>query len=732
MVTRCDIVVPVHGSLDATDDCLRSVLRYTGDVPFRLLVVDDASDAFVARALDDLAREDARVTVLRNVENLGYLRSVNRGLSVSAAPFVCLLNSDTLVTPGWLGRMIRCAESDPRIAVVNPVSNAAIDVTVQTAPGLDVFTMAERVAACSRRDYPDVVTAVGFCFLLTCAAIERFGGFDEVYGHGYCEESDYCMRVTGAGLRTVVADDAFVYHRGGASFGPSARARYLANREVFDRRWGPRYEAEHLAFLRRDPLRYLREALTRDLERPRQPTLFAPAPAADYGPLERLGVMTVDAWQRGGVRRLLRKVPLIPRRVGEALRELAAGASSPANATPPETFTDPMSKQALLATPAYCRRLPRGRGLHVAVLVWKFDLCGGVLAVLDLVNQLVLTGNTVTLVTVGDEPAPGAFTSYARPLVVETAEALETCFPEVDLVVATFWPTAADWLPRLRRRRPALRAVYFLQDYEPWFYPESEVETRRRIIDSYDQADALVVTSPWLQAKLAEHGHASTVIPIGIDLRIFYAIAPRPVSAVKRVLVQARPFAPWRGFDAAIAALTRLAERRSDVQAVFFGCGDEDLAGRAPFAHENAGLVHDRNAVARLYRSCDVVFDPSTFQAFGLPGLEAMACGVPTVLPDRGGILQYARGGENTLLVDPDDVDGRVAALERLLDDPRLRARLVEAGRATAAAYSHEAMARRHVALYRTLAGPSDGGASRSTRSARRPRPAAADGSAAS
>jgi GT2 family glycosyltransferase len=89
------------------------------------------------------------------------------------------------------------------------------------APGLSVFTMAEVVAANSRRDYPDVVTAVGFCLLITRATLERFGTFDEIYGDGYCEESDYCMRITAEGFRTVVADDAFVYHRGGASFGKS-------------------------------------------------------------------------------------------------------------------------------------------------------------------------------------------------------------------------------------------------------------------------------------------------------------------------------------------------------------------------------------------------------------------------------------------------------------------------------------------------------------------------------
>ena len=153
----------MHGSLDAVDDCLRSVLAYT-PLLSRLIVVDDASDGHVASWLDALALQDSRITIVRHERNQGFVRACNRGIGESTAPFVCLLNSDTIVTPGWLEAMVRCAQADARIAVVNPLSNAAVNLSVQLAPGLDVFTMAESVAAASRRVYPDVVTAVGFCF----------------------------------------------------------------------------------------------------------------------------------------------------------------------------------------------------------------------------------------------------------------------------------------------------------------------------------------------------------------------------------------------------------------------------------------------------------------------------------------------------------------------------------------------------------------------------------------
>ena len=694
MTPACDLVIPIHNSLDAAEGCLRSVLAHT-EHSARVWVIDDASDARVAQALDELAASSERVTLLRNPENLGYLRSVNRGLVETTAPYICLLNSDTIVTPGWLERLLRCAESDERIMVVNPLSNAAVNLTVQLAPGLDVFRMAEAVARISRRDYPDVVTAVGFCFLLKRAALERFGGFDEVYDPGYCEESDYCMQVTASGGRVVVADDAFVYHRGGASFGAERESRYRRNRTVFDQRWAARYEADYRAFMRRDPLGYVRAALERGLLR-EAPTRPAEQPPT-YGRFERLWVMTVDAWRRGGPRLLVSKLGVAPRRLGEAL-----GVSAPAEPPAEAAFVDPAAQRRCLATTSYTRSLRRGGGLQIGVLVYKFDLCGGVLAVLDLVNELVLNGHSVTLLTIGDEPTAGTFTLYTRPLVFRSVEALADALPELDVLVATFWPTAYSWLPAIRRRHPGLPTIYFLQDYEAWFYPEGDV-SQEQVLASYGHAHARIVTSPWLQDKLSELGHASAVIPIGIDLRVFY---PRPRTRSRgdpwRILIQARPDAPWRGFTDALEVLGQLCARRRDIEPVLFGADPESLP-TISFPYTCVGRVHDRNAVARLYASCDVLFDPSHFQAFGLPALEAMACGVPTVVPSAGGILQFAVDGENCLAVAPHDVAARVAALERLLDDPALRARLVGGALQTAAAYSHGEMARRHAQAYAEL-----------------------------
>lgn len=64
-------------------------------------------------------------TLLRNETAMGYTFAANQGMRASSAGYVILLNSDTIVTLGWLEKMVACAESDPKVGLVGPLSNTA-------------------------------------------------------------------------------------------------------------------------------------------------------------------------------------------------------------------------------------------------------------------------------------------------------------------------------------------------------------------------------------------------------------------------------------------------------------------------------------------------------------------------------------------------------------------------------------------------------------------------------
>jgi hypothetical protein len=85
----------------------------------------------------------------------------------------------------------------------------------------DPESWARAVRGCARGHYPELPTAVGFCMAVSRRCIDAIGLFDEAaFGRGYGEENDFCRRAAEAGWRNVLCEDAFVVHRGGASFGP--------------------------------------------------------------------------------------------------------------------------------------------------------------------------------------------------------------------------------------------------------------------------------------------------------------------------------------------------------------------------------------------------------------------------------------------------------------------------------------------------------------------------------
>jgi glycosyltransferase involved in cell wall biosynthesis len=96
--------------------------------------------------------------------------------------------------------------------------------------------------------------------------------------------------------------------------------------------------------------------------------------------------------------------------------------------------------------------------------------------------------------------------------------------------------------------------------------------------------------------------------------------------------------------------------------------------------------------MARFYGKCDVFVFSSRAEGFGLPALEAMACGCAVVTTDCGGVNAFARPGENCLMVPPGDSRAIADAIAAAVRDPELRARLGSGGLRTAEAFGRDAV----------------------------------------
>lgn len=650
-----EIILPIHNGLSLLRDALDAVLAHTPRRDSRLCLVDDASDPVTAAWLcQQAAVHPDWITLQRHNENLGFLASCNRAMELGNSDYALLLNSDVLVSPGWLERLLACAESDPRIAAVNPLSNRADNIDLPMAPGASYLAMNEYLATERRGRYHDVVTGVGFCLLLRRSALRQVGLFDPIYERGYCEESDLCMKLTAAGFRTIVAEDVYVYHRGGGSFS-DGHERYLRNRRLFDQRWGIEYRQQFRTFQRTDPLKPTRR-------------LFAPPMRWDPMPALWQGARALLAEWRGqcSLNRLARlsvrhSLAILNARRPRPRRELAH------------------------------RLTPPGR-LRIIYVLDRLVVAGGVLSVLQLVNELIRLGVEARIAALYEDPLIHDWHPlYTQPLIYHDVEELIAECPDSDMIFATHWNTA-EWVHRLWQAGRTRATAYLIQDYEPWFFPKSAVEQRERVKISYRLLPHRIVMSDWLHGRLAQNGHNSDKIPLGMDLGQFY---PRPVVRGSRpvVLAMARPGTPRRGFPATIAALAQVKQARPDTEIVLFGDRFLDR-WHIPFPFRNEGLIIRQDRLAELYSKADVFLDGSEFQGFGRCALEAMACGTACVLTNLGGVLEYARHEDNALLVPSDQTESMAAAILRLLDDAPLRQRLIASGLSTATRFCHRREAR--------------------------------------
>jgi FkbM family methyltransferase len=231
-----DIIICVHNARADVENCLESVIRNTSS-PFSVIIVDDGSSEETRNYLDSFISEN-NAKLIRNNQARGYTFAANQGLRESSADYVILLNSDTQVAQGWLDRMVECAESDAQIGIVGPLSNTA---SWQSIPdfehkgdwarnplpaGLTVDEMASHVIEYSARLYPRIPFLNGFCLLIRRSLIHAIGYLDEeLFGRGYGEENDFCLRARKAGWQLAVADDVYIYHRQSASYSDEMRKR---------------------------------------------------------------------------------------------------------------------------------------------------------------------------------------------------------------------------------------------------------------------------------------------------------------------------------------------------------------------------------------------------------------------------------------------------------------------------------------------------------------------------
>lgn len=611
-----DIVVCVHNALDDVARCLESILQNTHP-PYRLIIVDDGSGDETKSFLENFVVGQG-ITLLRSETATGYTLAANRGLRAATGDFVILLNSDTVVSPLWLDRLVQCADSAERIGMVGPLSNTASWQSVPEvfdtegdwasnplAPGQTVGEFAFDVAAVSARIYPRVGFLNGFCVLIKRALIDDIGHFDEeTFAKGYGEENDFALRATSGGWELAVADDCYVYHAQSKSYSHEKRLELaeLAG-EALARKHSPVNIARNLS-------------LTKD------------HPALLY------------------VRRRCQSIPTLRRLGAEALNRFEG-------------------KKVLFLLPA----MSAGGGGNIVLLeaacmrelgidAWFANLES---------NRVMFEANHP------HNRLPGIY--------LRTPADLLPLADDFDAIIATLFLTV-EWLKPLQSLPHPPVLGYYVQDFEPDFFDPATPNYKAALDSYTAIPGMRIFTkTAWNKRALSERLPVDArMVGASLDIDRFHPAAIWHASdGVVRILAMVRPSTPRRAPGTTMRILKRLAKRFGErVSISIFGVHPNDPAMRAypcNFPHHSLGEL-DSPSVASVMSATDIFIDCSVFQAMGLTALEAMASGVAVVGPLNGGLGELIVDGENGLLIDTRDEDAIFNAVSSIVSDDALRARL--------------------------------------------------------
>lgn len=233
------VVVLAWNAWETTRACLASLLPTLGPID-ELVVVDNGSTDGTGEGLAALLDGEPRARVTSNVVNIGFAAGCNQGAALSRAEVLVFLNSDTLVTAGWLEGLLE-PFGDPRVAATGPMSNFVsgpqLLAGARYSPG-DLGSQAGLAASLASVTPPTepVERLVGFCLAVRTESFTSIGGFDPRFEGGGYEDDDLCARLVAAGGRLLVCRRVFVHHEGHASFDANGLdwvASELANRRRF-------------------------------------------------------------------------------------------------------------------------------------------------------------------------------------------------------------------------------------------------------------------------------------------------------------------------------------------------------------------------------------------------------------------------------------------------------------------------------------------------------------------
>ena len=241
---KVSIIILTYNNWNITKQCLDSLFASNDYPNVEIIVVDNASTDETQSQLSQI--QNINLKLYFSLNNHGYASGNALGCQAATGEYIILLNNDTILTNGWIQKLIKPLRDYPHIGITGPMSNS-----VGNEQNLNHF-IGDAVYGADptwleqfynqykgRLLYTEMLGF--FCVAIKREVYEKAGDLDPAYGIGMFEDDDYCQRVKQLGYKLAIVEDAFVYHHGSMSFKKLDKATYTGlwdkNKHYYEQKW---------------------------------------------------------------------------------------------------------------------------------------------------------------------------------------------------------------------------------------------------------------------------------------------------------------------------------------------------------------------------------------------------------------------------------------------------------------------------------------------------------------
>lgn len=248
-VPMVSILILTYNNLLLNQLCLRSIYCNTTYPNFEVIVVDNGSTDGTPVWLRHYAETHPNLRLFMNSENRGFASGNNQAAREASGEYLIFLNNDTVVTKGWVERLLAHLQSVPEIGLVGPVTNAIANearIQVNYSSPMEMEVFAENISRKMKGHSFNIRMLAFYCVMARKSQYETLGGLDERFSVGMFEDDDIAVRYQQEGYHIKCVEDVFIHHFHRSSFGKldqeTHQKIFNENQKKYEDKWERKWQ----------------------------------------------------------------------------------------------------------------------------------------------------------------------------------------------------------------------------------------------------------------------------------------------------------------------------------------------------------------------------------------------------------------------------------------------------------------------------------------------------------